>query len=404
MVIRPWRSMRFKRASGLTLLAVASTLLSGGNSAIRGQDGPNPEVDAIFADFDRPGSVGCALGVARDGQFVYKRGYGTANLDWDVPITPTTVFYVGSVSKQFTAATVVLLSFEGKLSLDDDIRRFLPELAEHEPPVTIRHLIHHTGGVPDIYEVMEESGLTTRNVFTKEEALELMSRQPLDFLPGERHEYSNGGYFLLSMIVERASGNTLREYAHERVFQPLGMEDTHFHDRPGHVVKRRAMSYTRSDTEVEGGAGPVVPPRAEGEKPGAGEERYTLSYRGNFALPGAGGLYTTVDDFIEWDRNFYLGLVGGEELREVMLTPGVLSDGEILDYVFAMRIGSYRGLPTHSHTGSYMGFKAYYVRFPEQRFSIWTFCNEDTIEPRDLSHRVADVLLKGELGPLDPNG
>ncbi len=341
---------------------------------------PTPDqIDQVFAEFDRPGSVGCALGVAQNGEFLYESGYGYANLDWDIPITPSTVFYVGSVSKQFTAAAIALLALEGKLALSDDIRQYLPEMPEHDPPVTIRHVIHHMSGIPDMYSVMARNGLTTWNQFTRTEALELLSRQELDFPPGERYQYSNGGYFALSMIVERASGKTLKEYTQEKIFGPLGMDDTHFHDDPVHIVKRRAMSYE----EIE-----------EGQRGQRGQEtEYYQSYQGNFALPGAGGLYTTVEDMLKWDRNFLDNKLGGPGFLDIMHTKGVLNSGEVLDYAFAIREDEHRGLKTLGHTGSFMGFKAYYVRFPEQQFSTWVLCNMGEIVPQALGLEVAELYL-----------
>ncbi len=342
------------------------------------QNPPSQEVDAIFSEFDGPGSVGCALGVAREGDFLYKKGYGYAHLDWDIPITPTTVFYVGSVSKQFTAAAIALLADEGLLSLDDNIRTFLPEMRDYQPPVTIRHLLHHTSGVPDMYRVMSDNGLSTWDRFSREDALELLSRQELDFPAGERYRYSNGGYFALSMIVERASDRTLAQYAHEKIFEPLGMNDTHFHDDPVKIVERRAMSYM---------------PREGGDDP------YYQSYQGNFALPGAGGLYTTVEDLLLWDRNFLNNRLGGNDFMDVMHAKGVLNNGDVLDYALAIREDEHRGLRTLGHTGSMMGFKAYYVRYPEQQFSTWVLCNMGEIVPAELGAQVAGLYLAELMEP-----
>ena len=331
---------------------------------------PSPaSIDAVFAEFDEPGSVGCALGVAHNGKLVYKKGYGYANLDWGIPITPETVFYVGSVSKQFTAAAIALLARDGALGLDDDVREYVPEMPEREPPVTVRHLVHHTSGVPGLYKVMRENGLSTWDRFTKKDAVELLSRQEADFPPGDRYAYSNGGYFLLSMIVERASGRTLRGYTRDAIFDPLGMRDTHFHDDPVHVVKRRAMSYM----PAEGGG-------------------YVQSYQANFALPGAGGLYTTVDDLLQWERNFLEHRLGSDVL-DLMYMKGTLNNGEVLDYAFGIREGEHRGLRTWGHSGSFMGFKADYLRFPDQKLSTWTLCNMGEIAPRELGLRVAERYL-----------
>jgi len=338
------------------------------------------QIDAIFAEFDHPGSVGCAVGVARNGEFLYQKGYGYANLDWDVPITPSKVFYMGSVSKQFTAAAIALLAHEGKLDLDDDVREYLPEMPRRSPPVTIRQVVHHMSGVPDMYRVMGRNGLSTWDRFSRDEALALLAPQELDFAPGERYSYSNGGYFLLSMIVERASGKSLREYTTERIFQPLGMRDTHFHDDPVHIVKRRAMGYM---------------PRGAGGQGVEGD--YYQSYQGNFALPGAGGLYSTVEDLLQWERNFSNSRLGGPGFMELMHTKGVLNSGAELDYAFAIRQGEHRGLTTWGHSGSYMGFKTSYVRYPEQDFSVWVLCNMGEIVPADYGRQVAELFLEGAM-------
>ncbi len=380
--------MRLLRVPFVSVTVALAALLSGVPGVGEAQEAgpvalqiPDPgEIDAVFAQFDEPGSVGCSLGVADQGKLIYKNGYGHANLDWDIPMSPTTVIYVGSVSKQFTAAAIAFLAHDGKLALDDDVREYLPEMPDRDPPVTVRHLVHHTSGVPDMYRVMRENGLTTWNQFSRDEALALLARQELDFPPGDKYQYSNGGYLLLSMVVQRASGMSLREYTTERIFEPLGMSNTHFHDDPVHIVARRAMSY--------------MPSPATG---GKGSDRYIQSYQGNFALPGAGGLYTTVEDFIRWDRNFLDNRLGGPDFMDVMHTKGVLNSGEVLDYAFAIREGEHRGLRTLGHTGSFMGFKAYYVRFPDQQFSTFVMCNMNDIVPENLGLEVADLYLADQM-------
>ncbi len=364
--------------------ALALVLLPLRAAAGATQDPPPQKIDAIFTEFDHSGSVGCAVGVARNGEFVYRKGYGYANLDWNIPITPSTVFYMGSVSKQFTAAAIALLAHEGKLSLDDDIREYLPEMPRRDPAVTIRQVVHHMSGVPDMYRVMGQNGLSTWDRFSRLEALELLAKQELDFAPGEEYQYSNGGYFLLSMVVERASGKSLREYTTEKIFQPLGMNDTHFHDDPVHIVKRRAMSYGT---------------REEGEQGVEGE--YYQSYQGNFALPGAGGLYSTVEDLLQWDRNYLNNQLGGSDLMDLVHTKGVLNSGEELSYAFAIREGEHRGLTTLGHSGSYMGFKTSYVRYPEQRFSVWVLCNMGEIVPANYGRQVAELFLEKEMAAVE---
>ncbi|MBX6366005.1 MAG: beta-lactamase family protein [Gemmatimonadetes bacterium] len=360
-------------------LALAATIVLAAPAAAQ-TFAPNPQVDRIFAEWDRPTSPGCVLGVLRDGRFIYQRGFGMANLDYDIPNSPKLVYYVGSVSKQFTAATVALLSLQGKLSLDDDVRKYIPELADYGTPITIRHLIHHTSGLRDIYTLMELAGRRLEDVMTDEEALALIARQKeLNFKPGTDYLYSNSGYWLLGQIVERVTGKSLREVADELLFQPLGMTHTHFHDDPGHVMKWRAMSYEKDD---HGG--------------------FRISYLQNFDKIGAGGLYTTMDDLRKWDDNFYSHKVGGEALQRLMHTRGVLENGDTLMYAFANNITTYRGLRVTEHGGSMMGYKAELMRFPDEHFTVALQCNLGAIDPGALARKVAEVYLGPKMGPAPP--
>ncbi len=348
-------------------------------------------VDAIFAPWDETGSPGCALGVVEDGEFIYERGYGFANLDWDIPSATDTVFYVGSVSKQFTAAVIALLAEEGTVDLDENIREYFPEIRRYAQPITVRHLVHHTSGLRDIYTLMSLAGIRLEDVFTDEQAIELIAAQrETNFEPGSEYLYSNSGYFLLAQLVERASGKTLREFAEERIFAPLGMEDTHFHDRPSHIVDRRAISYQDSDVDFHNYIA-------------TGHREFQVSYLGNFDKVGAGGLYTTVRDLLLWDRNFYSGDVGGRPFLDLIHTRGALNDGSQLTYAFGLTVDEYRGLKTVSHGGSMMGFKAAYLQFPEQRLSVITTCNLGSINPMPLAQQVADVYLEDQLALALPS-
>jgi CubicO group peptidase (beta-lactamase class C family) len=355
----------------------------------------NAAVDAIFVEWDRPDSPGCALGVVQAGELTYQRGYGRANLDWDVPIATDTVFYVGSVSKQFTAAAVALLALDGRIALDDDIREYFPEMPAYERPITVRHLVHHISGIRDIYTLMSLAGIRLEDVFSDEEAIALIARQrETNFTPGDEHLYSNSGYFLLAQLIERVSGQPLREFAAARIFEPLGMTSTHFHDIRDHVVARRAMSYGANDTGAS-----ADPGRGRGGDVG---DAFRVSYLGNFDKVGAGGLYSTVRDLLLWDRNFYTGDVGGRPFLDLIHTPGVVNDGEEITYAFGLTVDEYRGLRAVSHSGSMMGFKAAFLQFPGERFSVLITCNLGSIEPMGLARRVADIYLDGRLAPVGP--
>ena len=341
----------------------------------------NPEkIDALFARYSARNSPGCALGVVRNGQFVYQKGYGSANLDYSLPNGPDMVYYVGSVSKQFTAAAVALLSLDGRLKLDDQVSKYIPEVA-HLPAMTVRQLVHHTAGVRDIYVLMALAGIRMEDVFPEHDAIALIARQKeLNFAPGTDYLYSNSGYLLLAQIVKRVSGTSLREYADQRIFKPLGMNNTHFHDEPYHIFPNRVLSYS----PAQGGG-------------------YRISYLLNFDKIGAGGLYTTLGDLLKWDRNFYDNKLG-KGFLELMHTRAVQNNGDTLSYAFGLQIGQYRGLKTVRHGGSLMGFQADLVRFPEQRFTVMALCNGNDIVPTQLTNQVAELYLGEQLAVAVPAG
>ena len=333
------------------------------------------DVDALFSRWDRPDSPGCAIGVMRDGQLVYQRGYGMASLDHSIPLNGKTVFYIASTSKQFTALSIAWLATRGRLALTDEITRYLPELPEWAKTVTVGHLVHHTSGIPDFFVLMPLAGRRLEDTASDEDILALLARQKqLNFRPGDQFQYSNSGYFLLGLIVSRVSGRTLREFAEETFFKPLGMADTRFHDDRTAVVPRRATGYV---------------PRAGGFGVFA-----TL-----FDRVGDGGLLTTIEDLVKWDRNFYDGVVGGEAMTSLALTPGRLNDGTRLDYAFGLFVREHRGLRTVSHGGIYNGFRAELLRFPTRKLSVACLCNLYNIDASRLAQDVADIFLAGEYPP-----
>jgi CubicO group peptidase (beta-lactamase class C family) len=355
----------------LAALAVAT-------ADLHAQQASHGAVDAIFADFDQVEGPGCALAVVNHGMVEYERGYGYANLDYRIRNGPGMVYYVGSLSKQFTAAAVALLAQDGRISLDDDIRSYFPELPDYGRTMTVRHLVHHTGGLRDVYTLMMLAGIRMEDVFTDEEALALIARQrELNFLPGDDYLYSNSGYWLLGQLVGRVTGQSLRVYAEERIFRPLGMLSTHFHDEPHHVLRNRVVSYG-----------------------GNADDGYRITYLQNFDKVGAGGLYTTLGDLTKWDANFYSPTVGGTALLETMHSRGALTTGDTLSYAFGLAIGERRGLAVVRHGGALMGFRADMVRYPAERFTVITLCNHGAIDPSALADRVADLYLGHRLRPV----
>lgn len=335
-------------------------------------DEKTDKVDKLFSKWDSTISPGAALAIIKDGKIIYKRGYGMANLEHNIPLTSTSVFRIGSTSKQFTASCIAILSLQGKISLDDNIRKYLPELPKYEKLITIRHLVHHTSGIRDYLTLADIAALPNDYFYTPEDTVELLSRQKgSNFPPGEEHLYSNSGYFLLGVIVERVSGKSLNDFAQTHIFKPLGMKNTHFHDDHTMIVKNRADGYS-----------PL--------KKGFRIDMTTLDHVGD------GGVFTTVEDLFLWDQAFYSYKLG-KELMELIQTPGMLNNGEKLEYAFGLDINEYKGLKRVSHSGGFAGFSAQMVRFPGQKFTVVCLANLGTISPSRLCRQIADIYLADKL-------
>jgi CubicO group peptidase (beta-lactamase class C family) len=348
----------------------------------------NPRVDAIFAEWDRPGSPGVALGVVKDGALVYEQGYGSADLEHDIPIDPATVFHVASVSKQFAVMSIMLLAAEGRLSLEDEVRQYLPFVPDFGHVIRVRHLIHHTSGLRDQWQLMRLSGVRMDDVISQQHILKAVARQrELNFAPGDDYLYSNTGYTLLAEIVAQVSGQTFVEFTKDRIFLPLGMWDTHFHIDHEEIVKNVAYSYA-----------PL---------PGGGFKKKILS----FANVGATSLFTTAHDLAKWMLNFETRRVGGAAM-DSMHKQCVLNSGRTIDYAGGLMIGTYKGLRTVGHTGSDAGYRAYCGRFPDQRLGIAVLGNLSSLRCQELAQKVAEVYLAGQMveaqalptrdGPLPP--
>ena len=335
--------------------------------------GPEARVDEIFSRFTASPSPGCALAIAQNGRIAYERGYGRASLELDVPITTKTVFDIGSTSKQFTAFSLLLLERDGKLSLDDDIRRFLPEVPDYGQRITIRHLLTHTSGLRDYTDLLEFDGHDTADFTDDRDALDLIARQRgVNFSPGQEWRYSNTGFFLASIIVKRASGQSLASFAHDRIFVPLGMTSTQYLDDTTRVVPNRATAYSPRDSKSGGGF------------------RVNMS---DWNQTGDGAVQTTVEDLARWDENFYAPKVGDARAIAAMQTVGRLNDGKAHDYGLGLSVGTYGGLKRVSHGGSWAGYRAELMRFPDRHTSIITLCNVSNSGPTALAESVAAIWL-----------
>ena len=342
----------------------------GADSSVHGR------VDRIFAQWDRTDSPGCALGVFQNGRIEYARGYGMANLELGVALSPQSVFDIGSTSKQFTAMSIMLLAQDGKLSLDDDIRKYIPELPQYPKTITIHHILTHTSGIRDYLTLWALAGVDDADLTTDQDALDLIARQrELNFAPGEQWLYSNSGFFLASMIVQRVSGKTLAQFAAERIFTPLGMTHTRFNNDHMAVIPNRATGYAPRDS---GGWATAM---------------------SNFEQMGDGAVQTSIEDMLRWDENFYTGTVGGAETLASMQKTATLNDGKQQTYALGLMVDKFRGLRTVSHGGAWAGYRAELLRFPDQHMSIACLCNLARTNPSQLARRVAEIYLGDRMAP-----
>ena len=331
-------------------------------------------VDEVFARWDRPDTPGCAVAVIQGGHVVYSQGYGVANLEYDIPITPTTVFHVASLSKQFTALAVALLVADGEISWNDDIRRYVPEVPNLGNLITLRQLATHTSGLRDQWSLLRMAGWRLEGeIIKQQDVLDLVSRQrALNFPAGTDFLYSNTGYTLLALVVERQTGQRLSEFAETRIFAPLGMRHTRFIDNHTSLVRGRADAYRLGDDGV-----------------------YRLNIPA-FETPGPTNLFTTVEDLARWDRNFYTGDVGWRTVLDDIQRPAVLQDGRRISYAAGLVHGRYRGHVTVGHGGADAGYRGEFLRFPDQRLTIVVLCNEPSSDPDRLVRSVADEYLEPE--------
>jgi CubicO group peptidase (beta-lactamase class C family) len=363
------------------LLLIILVFVTSCNSAFQ----TNPRVDKLFAVWDHNDTPGCAVGVIQNGQWVYKHAYGMADLDAKTPLTTHNTFYIGSMAKQFTAMSILLLAEQGKISLNDDIRKYLPEMPDYGTPITVQDLIHHTSGIKD-YLVQQLLSLVDEGLnpydqlasFNGANSLEWIAKQKeLDFSPGDKYAYSNSDYFLLGIIIERVSGSSLRQFAEESIFKPLGMSHTQFRDN---------ISISISDLAV----GNIF--NADGSR------LSTRQIAKDYHLVGDGGLYTTLEDLFKWDQNFYHNQLGkgDSHLIEQMYSVQKLNDGNPNDYAFGLVVTTYHNTVEIEHGGGFIGYSSDMARFPEKKLTVIELCNifrYETSEAQDRTPLVADLFL-----------
>lgn len=328
-------------------------------------------VDSLFENWNSINVPGGSISIIKNGEIIYANGYGSADLEHDIPITPSTVFYIGSTSKQFVTFCILLLEEQGKINLDDKIQNYFPDFPEYDSPLTIRHFIHHTSGVRDYLTLMYLKGRSYLDHSEVSEVYDLVKNQSeLNFSPGDQYLYSNSCYFMLALIAEKASGKSLREFAHENIFKPLGMNNSLFYDDISDMIRNRAFSYEKTESGFK-------------------------NLVSRFDLVGSGGVYSTVLDLALWDQNFYQNKLGkgGQEIIDKMHQEGVLNSGKTAGYAFALINGTYRGLNTVNHGGSLAGYRSQLLRFPDQKFSVIVLANRSDADSSGKAYNIADIFL-----------
>jgi len=336
--------------------------------ALVAQDDTAKRIDKIFEPRSKTDVPGVAVAVIQGGNVIYKKGYGAANLEYDIPVTPDTIFHVASVSKQFTAMALVLLEQDGKLSIDNDVHKYMIKLPDYGHKVTIRNLLQHTSGIRDQWETLQLAGWRMDDVITQNQILRMLYHQKeLNFEPGTRHLYSNGGFTLAAEIVAHVSGKPFPKFCEERIFRPLGMTRTHFHDDHRMIVRDRAYSYDKTNEGFE------ISPL-------------------NYANVGATSLFTTAPDLVKWLDNFRDPKVGGPKAIARLQEEAVLTDGKKVGYALGLAVGDYRGLRTISHGGGDAGYRSFVLWFPDEKLGVAVVSNFGGFNP-SRAYEVAEVYL-----------
>jgi CubicO group peptidase (beta-lactamase class C family) len=326
-------------------------------------------IDNLFQKWDKTSVPGCAIGIVRNDTLIYAKGYGMANLENGIPISPETVFYMASVSKQFTGYSIILLARQGKLTLDDDIRKYLPWIHDFGKTLTIRHLLNHTSGLRDDITLAAITGLGYDGMLTQELAINLIKNQTsLNFDPGERYSYSNSNYVLLAEIVKTASGKSFRSFADSAIFKPLGMVNSQFQDNYAGLIKNRALSYSGT------------------------RDNKTLNSFQNVYTVGDGGLFSNINDMAKWVINLYSPLAGDQKDIEQLTWKGKLNNGKEITYASGIGNSIYNGRIKYSHSGGLAGYRTYVSAFPELKIGFIVFSNDGDFNSSAKANEMADIF------------
>jgi CubicO group peptidase (beta-lactamase class C family) len=371
-----------RRIAFLAAALAISSSTARAQQIIGARDARALRADSVFQRFDRTDSPGCSLGVYEDGKILYARGYGMESLEHGVAMSPRSALDIGSMSKQFTAMSILMLQKEGKLSLDDPIRKYIPEMPAYADKITLRRALSQTSGLRDLYIMMGQTGRTFAGDTVDALHVITHSAEP-NYEPGARYLYTNTGWILAAQIVYRLTGKTLADFANERIFAPLGMHDTR---------------YVADVTTI-------IPNGAEGYAPRAGGGFRVARSTYDGAIMGAGAVHTTVEDFGRWLNNYDTATIGGRDIIETMTTPTKLNDGTPAQsgptqaYAIGLNVGTLRGLRVVSHGGSWAGYRSHFLRFPDQHFAVATLCNLTTSGPDSLARKVAGIYLGDRMQP-----
>jgi CubicO group peptidase (beta-lactamase class C family) len=366
-IIKMWRSVTLCCVFSILLLSFASSQTPLDTSET---DRKNQKVEAYLFTLFKDTLPGCAVGIVQKGRIIYAKGFGIADMDHSISITPHTLFNVASISKQFTAMSIALLADSGLISLKDPVSKFIPELPAFHQSITIEQLVYHTSGLRDYTELIEWSDQRIEHIHTDSSILALVRRQKaLNYEPGEKHAYSNTGYFLMGVIVQRVTGLSLAQYQKQTIFDPLKMQETVLYDNRNSIMRNRASGYYIGDD-------------------GNFQRRASLWDR-----VGDGGLLTSVTDLAKWDQNFYKPLVGNHAIIQRAMTPGKLNNGASFEYGYGLEPSKYRGLNLVYHGGGIRGFRSQMFRFPDQETSFICLCNNQAVSPTVIVQKLADIYL-----------